>query len=50
MSDIRFMIKILYLRRLEDEQMRHKLELLRERDPRKAESLLRAVGEDQFIR
>ena len=38
----------LVLHRLEDEQLRQKLELLRERDPGRAEALLRFMGEDEL--
>ena len=42
------------LHRLEEEQVREKLDLLRERDPGRAEALLRSMGDhmgdEEFIR
>ena len=40
----------LVLHRMEQEQVREKLELLRERDPERAEVLLRSMGDEEFIR
>ena len=40
----------LVLHRMEEEQVREKLEFLRERDPERAEVLLRSMGDEEFIR